>query len=83
MVIVFLNLICRFAQLVTGLQKKEFTKDLHIPNVLVFAANTDLHDHPLYKDGSIILQEKVSSFLYIYIRLYTVSVHNLKHFAVG
>ena len=33
--------------------------DKHLSDVLVFPAGTDLHDHPLYVSGHIILQDKV------------------------
>jgi hypothetical protein len=36
-----------------------FSVDEHIPNVLVFPPGTDLHDNILYKEGKIILQDKV------------------------
>nr|XP_061803501.1 28S rRNA (cytosine-C(5))-methyltransferase-like [Nerophis lumbriciformis] len=42
------------------LKAKEFVKDLHLPEVLVFAPKTDFHDHFLYKAGHIILQDKAS-----------------------
>ena len=37
-----------------------FSIDKHIPNVLVFPPETDLHDNSLYEEGKIILQDKVS-----------------------
>jgi hypothetical protein len=37
-----------------------FSMDKHIPDVLVFPRGTDLHDNGLYKEGKIILQDKVS-----------------------
>ena len=33
--------------------------DEHLPDVLVFPPGTDLHDHPLYVSGHIVLQGKV------------------------
>ncbi|XP_051914945.1 probable 28S rRNA (cytosine-C(5))-methyltransferase [Hippocampus zosterae] len=42
------------------LKAKEFVKDLHLPEVLVFPPKTDFHDHFLYKAGHIILQDKAS-----------------------
>ncbi|XP_077371278.1 28S rRNA (cytosine-C(5))-methyltransferase [Festucalex cinctus] len=42
------------------LTAKEFVKDLHLPDVLVFPPKTDFHDHFLYKAGHIILQDKAS-----------------------
>ena len=44
-----------------SLKWNEFLCDIHIPELLVFAAGTDLHQHELYSSGSIILQDKVSS----------------------
>lgn len=42
------------------LKKKDFVKDLHLPELLVFPPKTDFHDHFLYKSGHIILQDKAS-----------------------
>ncbi|KAM7412265.1 hypothetical protein PAMA_021965 [Pampus argenteus] len=42
------------------LKKKEFVKDLHLPELLIFSPKTDFHDHFLYKAGHIILQDKAS-----------------------
>ncbi|KAM7404444.1 hypothetical protein PAMP_011789 [Pampus punctatissimus] len=42
------------------LKKKDFVKDLHLPELLVFSPKTDFHDHFLYKAGHIILQDKAS-----------------------
>ena len=33
--------------------------DKHLSDVLVFPAGTDLHNHPLYVSGCILLQDKV------------------------
>ncbi|XP_013409950.1 probable 28S rRNA (cytosine-C(5))-methyltransferase [Lingula anatina] len=45
---------------VKSLTGKHFLKDFHLPNVLVFPPGKDFHQHPLYTDGSIILQDKAS-----------------------
>lgn len=42
------------------LKGKNFVKDLHLPELLVFSPKTDFHDHFLYKAGHIILQDKAS-----------------------
>ncbi|XP_076129569.1 28S rRNA (cytosine-C(5))-methyltransferase [Alosa pseudoharengus] len=42
------------------LSDKSFITDLHLPNLLVFSAKTDFHDHFLYKAGHVILQDKAS-----------------------
>ena len=34
--------------------------DPHVPNLLVFLPGTDLHDHPMVRDGRLILQGKAS-----------------------
>ncbi|XP_014678599.1 PREDICTED: probable 28S rRNA (cytosine-C(5))-methyltransferase [Priapulus caudatus] len=49
-----------FVDLVAELKEKQFVEDAHIPELLVFAPGTDLHNHPLYKNGSIIFQDKAS-----------------------
>ena len=48
---------------VKELDTHEFTSDVHIPEVLVFCTGTDLHSHPLYINGNIVLQDKVSVHL--------------------
>ncbi|XP_078082143.1 28S rRNA (cytosine-C(5))-methyltransferase [Mustelus asterias] len=42
------------------LGRKQFTGDLHLPELLVFHPKTDLHEHFLYTAGHIILQDKAS-----------------------
>ncbi|MBN3293924.1 NSUN5 methyltransferase, partial [Polypterus senegalus] len=42
------------------LSGKNFCSDLHLPDLLVFPSNTDLHAHFLYQAGHIILQDKAS-----------------------
>ncbi|CAN9515765.1 unnamed protein product [Ophioblennius macclurei] len=42
------------------LKNKEFVKDLHLPELLVFSPKAQFHDHFLYKAGHIILQDKAS-----------------------
>lgn len=42
------------------LKAKEFMRDIHLPELLVFAPKMDFHDHYLYKAGHIILQDKAS-----------------------
>ncbi|GAA6220070.1 probable 28S rRNA (cytosine-C(5))-methyltransferase [Lates japonicus] len=42
------------------LKGREFVRDLHLPELLVFSPKTDFHDHFLYKAGHIILQDKAS-----------------------
>lgn len=42
-----------------ALKGKCFFLDPLLPELLVFPAQTDLHDHPLYRAGHLILQDKV------------------------
>lgn len=56
--------LCRIQDL-CGLSPNAFISDLHLPNLLVFSAKTDFHDHYLYKAGHIILQDKVQVLLVI------------------
>ena len=42
-----------------ALKGKCFLLDPLLPELLVFPAGTDLHDHPLYQAGHLILQDKV------------------------
>ncbi|XP_065066978.1 28S rRNA (cytosine-C(5))-methyltransferase-like [Rhopilema esculentum] len=43
-----------------NLGEDEFFSDQHIPDLLVFSPGTDLHEHPLYINGHILLQDKAS-----------------------
>ncbi|KAJ2916589.1 hypothetical protein MD484_g3801, partial [Candolleomyces efflorescens] len=43
-------------------QGKEFSKDVHVPNLLVFPSQTSFADDPAYQTGKLILQDKASCF---------------------
>lgn len=43
-----------------ALKGKHFLLDPLMPELLVFPAQTDLHEHPLYRAGHLILQDRVS-----------------------
>ncbi|KAI9593119.1 S-adenosyl-L-methionine-dependent methyltransferase [Syncephalis fuscata] len=47
---------------VSQLKPKTMCRDLHLSDLLVFPTKTDLHAHPLYLSGDIILQDKASCF---------------------
>jgi len=53
------NCNCRFCFQSKNSSNKEFMCDKHLSDVLVFRAGTDLHNHPLYVSGCILLQDKV------------------------
>ena len=59
------------AELTTG----ELMRDEIVPNLLVFPAGTDLHDHDLYKRGDIVLQ--VGNYAYVYFYAYVKLLPNL------
>ncbi len=42
------------------LKERDFVRDQHLPELLVFSPKTDFHEHFLYKAGHIILQDKAS-----------------------
>lgn len=42
-----------------ALKGKRFLLDPLLPELLVFPVQTDLHEHPLYQAGHLILQDKV------------------------
>lgn len=48
-----------FLEKVLELQENEFMPDIHIPDLLIFPCKTQFYRHPAYKNGSIILQDKV------------------------
>ena len=43
-------------------QKKCISKDNHLENLFLLHSSTDLHDDSMYKDGSILFQDKASCF---------------------
>ncbi|KAI8146816.1 S-adenosyl-L-methionine-dependent methyltransferase [Fennellomyces sp. T-0311] len=45
-----------------NLVANSFCRDCHLDDLLVFAPKTDLHNHPMYVSGEIILQDKASCF---------------------
>lgn len=45
--------------MILGLSPKSFMLDRHIPDLLIFANGTDMHDDPLVLNGELILQDKV------------------------
>lgn len=47
---------------VKNLSQPKFMQDFHIPELLVFPPDTTFHDHLGYKNGEIVLQDKVSVF---------------------
>lgn len=52
-----------FEAILSSLEEpKHFLQDPHVPNLLVFHHNVDLHQHPLYISGEIIIQDKASCF---------------------
>ena len=51
-----------FLEKLKSLKSTEFIRDIHIPSVIVFSSGIDFHEHPLYKSGKIILQDKVGYY---------------------
>lgn len=50
----------RYLELLRLLKNKEFTVDIHLPELLVFGPGLEFHEHSLYTSGKIILQDKAS-----------------------
>ena len=48
-----------FLHRVASLAEDEFIQDLHIKELFIFPNKTEFYKHPLYLEGSIILQNKV------------------------
>lgn len=51
-----------FIQKVSSLAPEEFMVDLHVKELLIFPPKTEFHNHNAYKEGFIMLQDKVSYF---------------------
>ncbi|XP_062614692.1 28S rRNA (cytosine-C(5))-methyltransferase-like [Saccostrea cucullata] len=49
-----------FIESCRNLGESEFIRDLHLPDLLVFPAYTDLHNHHLVQESKVILQDKAS-----------------------
>ena len=43
-------------------KRKGFSRDLHVPDLLLFSPQTTFNNDPLYLSGKIILQDKASCF---------------------
>ncbi|XP_073944343.1 nop2/Sun-like domain containing protein 5 [Choristoneura fumiferana] len=46
---------------IQGLTEYDFTQDYHVKTVFVFSAGTKLHEHDLYLENKIILQDKATA----------------------
>jgi 25S rRNA (cytosine2278-C5)-methyltransferase len=44
------------------ISRRGFSRDLHVPNLLLFSPQTTFTNDPLYLSGKIILQDKASCF---------------------
>lgn len=49
----------QFIDLISNLQDDEFTRDFHIKQLLVFSGKVQFYENELYKNGNILLQDKV------------------------
>lgn len=49
-----------FLEQLANLEGSNFLKDFHVPELLIFPSGTEFYNHPGYKKGAIILQDKVS-----------------------
>lgn len=45
---------------IQGLTEYDFTQDYHVKTVFVFSPGTKMHEHDLYLENKIILQDKVN-----------------------
>ncbi|XP_046994813.1 28S rRNA (cytosine-C(5))-methyltransferase [Schistocerca americana] len=50
----------QYLEKIRSLKEEQFMQDFHIKELLVFPPKTDFHEHDLYINGSIILQDKAS-----------------------
>ncbi|VEN48827.1 unnamed protein product [Callosobruchus maculatus] len=49
-----------FIEKVAALKGGEFMVDMHVPSLLIFPPRTHFYNHPAYKNGTVILQDKAS-----------------------
>lgn len=52
-----------FLEKVSSLEEGQFMVDLHLKTLLIFPPRTEFFMHNAYKDGFIMLQDKVNVFL--------------------
>lgn len=52
-----------FLEKVLSLDEEEFMQDIHIKELLIFPPKTEFYRHPAYKDGQILLQDKVHLYI--------------------
>lgn len=50
-----------YLQQIQNLNEYDFTQDYHVKTVFVFPANTKFHNHPLYLEHKLILQDKATT----------------------
>lgn len=48
-----------FLEQLSNLEGSNFLRDFHVPELLIFPSGTEFYNHPGYKKGAIILQDKV------------------------
>lgn len=48
-----------YLEQIQNLTEYDFTQDYHVKTIFVFSAGTKLHEHELYLENKIILQDKV------------------------
>lgn len=59
-----------FLSQIQSLTEYDFTQDYHVKTIFVFAPSTKLHDHELYLENKIILQDKVCTSTYLHITVH-------------
>ena len=57
---------CSFFESVGTLKDKSFFLDPHVPNLMVLPTSTDLTNNPMYRNGQIIVQDKVHKLSIIF-----------------
>ncbi|KAF9822325.1 hypothetical protein SFRURICE_017600 [Spodoptera frugiperda] len=50
-----------YLEQIQNLKEEDFTQDYHVKTMFVFAAGTKLHEHELYLENKIILQDKATA----------------------
>lgn len=54
-----------FIQTISTLSENQFIQDIHVENLLIFPGNLEFYNLDYYRDGSLLLQDKVSFIAYM------------------
>lgn len=54
-----------YVRIISHLREQDFIRDYHVSELLVFPAGTSFYEHPGYKTGKFLMQDKVYTFIFL------------------